>query len=149
MLRHDLAQHFAALSDDELLARCTPGSLVPDAETLAHAELRARGLPIPTPLPDSPEPSEGRPAATVPRTLIEKNLSPQEAQVRASFLRSLGIDADEGDVNAIQAQGLIAIALGGACLRVREDQREEAISLLKAFDAGEFSLPDDFDEQSR
>jgi hypothetical protein len=56
----------------------------------------------------------------------------------------MGIAADEGDVNTIQAQGLLAIALGGASIRVPESQRDEAAQLLKAYDAGEFSLPDDF-----
>ena len=146
-----LAEFFASLADDELLRRAQPGSLVDEAELIAHAELRARGLPVPQPLA-SPADDQARDHAATSlcaerRVLLERNLSPQEAQLRAEFLRTMGVAADEGDVNTVQAQGLFAIALGGASIRVPESQREEAIALLRAFDAGEFTLPSDYEDR--
>lgn len=77
--------------------------------------------------------------------ILERGLSPQDAQLRASFLRSVGIAADAGDVNIVQAHGLLALAVGGACVRVPQTSAAEAAELLEAYRRGDFALKDDFD----
>lgn len=77
--------------------------------------------------------------------LLERDLTPQEAQLLAGCLQAAGIAAEAGDTGIVQAHPLLAIAVGGACLRVRQAQVDEARAVLAAFRRGEFSLGDDFD----
>ena len=77
-------------------------------------------------------------------TILERGLAPQEAQIRASFLRSFGMNADAGNVNVVQANALLALALGGACVRVPLSRMQDAADLLAAQARGEFALADDF-----
>lgn len=77
--------------------------------------------------------------------LLERDLTPQEAQLLAGCLQAAGIAAEAGDTGIVQAHPLLAIAVGGACLRVRQAQLDEAREVLAAFRRGEFSLADDFD----
>lgn len=78
--------------------------------------------------------------------ILERGLSPQEAQLKTSFLRSRGIAAEAGDVNLVQTHNLLALAVGGASVRVPHDSRPEAQALLDAYQRGEFDLGDDFQE---
>lgn len=52
---HELADHFASLSDDALQARLRPGELTDEARAIALAELRARGLRVPLFRPSRPK----------------------------------------------------------------------------------------------
>jgi hypothetical protein len=143
---HELAGFLCALSDEELLSRSRPGMLTEEAQRFALAELRARGLPVPQ---DAGEPEEeeqeGGPAYEGDMVLLERGLTPQEAHLKASFLQSVDVAASAGDVNLVQTHGLLAIAVGGACLRVPRNRLEEATELLAAFSRGDFALGDDDD----
>jgi len=77
--------------------------------------------------------------------LLERGLSPQEAQVLTGFLLSVDIAAETGDTNTVQANSLLAIALGGASIRVPASRLQEAQELLFAFRRGDFELGDHFD----
>jgi hypothetical protein len=77
--------------------------------------------------------------------LLERGLSPQEAQVLTGFLLSADIAAETGDTNTVQANSLLAIALGGASIRVPASRLQEAQELLFAFRRGDFELGDEFD----
>lgn len=74
------------------------------------------------------------------------NLTPTEAHILTSCLKAAGIQALAGDTDTVQANDLWSIALGGAKIRVPAVQLDEAKAVLKAFEAGEFELGDDFDE---
>lgn len=139
---HELADHFASLSDDALQARLRPGELTEEARAIALAELRARGLRPPPLQTDLPEESP----YLGDMEILERGLSPQEAQLKTSFLRSRGIAAEAGDVNLVQTHSLLALAVGGASVRVPHDSRLEAQALLDACQRGEFDLGDDFQE---
>ena len=78
-------------------------------------------------------------------TLLERNLDAQEAQLLASCLRAAGLHADAGDTQIVQTHSLMAIAVGGACIRVPAAQVEEAQAVLVAFRRGDFELGEDFD----
>jgi hypothetical protein len=77
--------------------------------------------------------------------LLERDLTPQEAQLLSGCLRAAGIAAEAGDTGIVQAHSLLAIAVGGACLRVPQTQLQEAREVLAAFRRGELALEDDFD----
>lgn len=89
----------------------------------------------------------GRPEPAGPGdwVLLERGLTPQEAQLLAGCLQAAGIAAQAGDTGIVQANPLLSIAVGGACLRVLESQQEEARGVLAAFRRGELSLGEDFD----
>jgi hypothetical protein len=146
MPSHELAGFLCALSDEELLSRSKPGMLTEEAQRFALAELRARGLPVPQDAGETEEEEqEGGPAYEGDVVLLERGLTPQEAYLKASFLQSVGVAASAGDVNLVQTHGLLAIAVGGACLRVPRNRLEEATELLAAFSRGDFALGDDDD----
>lgn len=100
-----------------------------------------------------PDPAAARTGGPQPTTppgpgdwvLLERDLTPQEAQLLAGCLQAAGIAAQAGDTGIVQANPLLSIAVGGACLRVLESQQEEARGVLAAFRRGEFSLGEDFD----
>lgn len=77
--------------------------------------------------------------------ILERDLTPTEAHLLCACLRSAGLQADAGDAHIVQAHGLLAIAVGGAKVRVPLAQLEEARDVLAAFRRGDFELGDDFD----
>lgn len=78
-------------------------------------------------------------------TLLERNLTAQEAQLLTNCLHAAGVLAEAGDTGIVQTHSLLAIAVGGACIRVPQLQLAEAREVLEAFRRGEFDLGDDFD----
>ncbi|WP_374663889.1 hypothetical protein [Ramlibacter sp.] len=77
--------------------------------------------------------------------ILVRDLSPTEAHLLCGCLQSAGIQADAGDAHIVQAHGLLAIAVGGAKVRVPSAQLDEARHVLAAFRRGDFELGDDFD----
>jgi len=77
--------------------------------------------------------------------ILVRDLSPTEAHLLCGCLQSAGIHADAGDAHIVQAHGLLAIAVGGAKVRVPSAQLDEAREVLAAFRRGAFELGDDFD----
>lgn len=138
----DLAALFSQLSDEELLARVASNGLMPDAQSLAMAELRARGL---NPPEVTVEPAPVDEAYLGDWVILENHLTPTEAHLFCACLHSAGLQADAGDTQVVQANPLIAIAVGGASVRVHVSQVAEAREVLAAFRRGDFELGDDFD----
>jgi hypothetical protein len=143
MHQRDLAAFFDALSDEELLSRLSEDALTDEARAIAVAEANKRGFAV----PDQFAPTESGPDSVYEGDLVvlEKDLSPQEAQLLAGFLQSAGIAATTGDTNTIQAHALLSIAIGGARVRVPALRLAESRELLVAFKRGDFELGDDFD----
>lgn len=68
-----------------------------------------------------------------------------QAEMVVAFLESKGIRAFASQESVGTAFGLQSSFLGKAKVYVPDEQREEALRLLAAMDAGEFELPDDMD----
>lgn len=68
-----------------------------------------------------------------------------QAEMVVAFLESKGIQAFASQESVGTAFGLQGTFLGKAKVYVPDEQREEALHLLEAMDAGEFELPDDVD----
>ena len=77
--------------------------------------------------------------------ILERGLSPQEAQILCDLLRTADIQADTGDANLVQAHSFLSIAVGGAKLRVPVAQLAAATDMVAAYRRGEFELGEDFD----
>ena len=142
MSRTDLTQLFSRLADEELGARVASGELTEEAHELAVAELRTRGLPIPEIVREQDAPPE---AYLGDMVILARGLTPTEAHLLSACLNSAGIQADAGDTHTVQANSLLAIAVGGASVRVPSTQLAEARALVEAFRRGELALGDDFD----
>lgn len=77
--------------------------------------------------------------------VVARHLSPTEAHLLCACLRAGGVPAEAGDTQTVQAHGLLAGALGGACLRVPAHFKASAMAWIAAFQAGDLALPEDFD----
>jgi len=142
MSNADLAERFSQLADEELSFRVASGGLTEQAHEIAVAELKKRGLRVPEALIEQNSTSEEYLGDMV---ILERNLTPTEAHLLCSCLHSAGVEADAGDTNIVQAHSLLAIAVGGASVRVPSAQLAEAREVVAAFRRGEFELGDDFD----
>jgi hypothetical protein len=138
----DIMKYFSKLTDEELMTRVATGSLTPDADSVARAELRARRLAVPK-VAVQPDPVDEEYLGDW--VILENKLTPTEAHLLCACLQSAGIQADAGDTNIVQANALIAIAVGGASVRVHGSQVAEAREVLAAFRRGDFELGEDFD----
>jgi Putative prokaryotic signal transducing protein len=138
---HNLAKHFRDMSDDELLYRCSSGSLTEVAQSIAIEELTSRGLKLPDPIITA-----GGTARydgvfeTVARFLI-----PTDAHIMCACLEAAGVPALVADANLVQMNNLWAIALGGVRVLVPASRVAEAKDVIAAFNRGDFALPNDFD----
>jgi hypothetical protein len=144
--RQDLTLLLSQLPDAALLDHLRAGRLSEAGYALAVAEAQRRDLPLPDPAAEPPsvlalsdEPYLGD------WTLLERNLTPTEAHLLSACLQSAGLQAEAGDVNMVQANALLSVAVGGASVRVPQAQLAEAQAVLAAFRRGEFTLGDDFD----
>ena len=140
-----LAAQFQLMSDEELISRVTSvGGLTELAQSIAIAEVQARGLSIPELQPmDEVVETEGSYYGDM--KIVAHHLTPTEAHMLCSCLQAAGVPAETGDTNLVQAYELLAIAVGGACLRVPEQFVLEAMDVIAAFKRGEFALGGDFD----
>lgn len=68
-----------------------------------------------------------------------------EAQLLQGRLQADGIDAQLADQNHVQADPLIAIALGGVRVQVRRRDAAIAQAIIAAMASGDYALDDDFD----
>ena len=142
MSRTELTLLFSRLADEELGARVASGELTEEAQKLAVAELKTRGLPVPEIVREQDAPPE---EYLGDRVILERGLTPTEAHLLSACLHSAGIQADAGDTNIVQANSLLAIAVGGASVRVPSTQLTEAQAVVDAFRRGDLALDDDFD----
>jgi hypothetical protein len=77
--------------------------------------------------------------------IVAKYLTAIEANILWSCLKSFGIRAEAGDVNLVQTDSLLTIALGGACIRVPRLQALEAREIIAARERGELEIDESFD----
>ncbi|HEX5371610.1 MAG TPA: hypothetical protein VFW84_02640 [Aquabacterium sp.] len=143
MTHQSFKEFFNGLSDEELIKRVTNG-LTEEAYSAACDELSARGISTPAIAVNNGTQDEDE-LYLGDMVLLTDNLDPTEANILAACLASAGVHASTGDADTVRANPLWAIALGGAKIRVPLSQFEEAKKVLKAFQAGEFALSDDFD----
>ena len=140
--RASLEQTFRELADDELIARCTSGGLTELAQSIALAEVRARGLELP---PEPQDASEQEQPYLGDWILIARYLSYTEVHLLQSCLEAAGIPAVVADAQLVQTDALLTPALRGASLRVPAACAAEAREVIAAFKRGEFQLDEDFD----
>ena len=139
--RSSLEETFRELADDELLRRCTSGELTEFAQSVALAEVRARGLELPTE-PQSPgQQDQGYLGDWV---MIARYLSYTEVHLLQSCLEAAGIPATVADAQLIQTDALLIPAMRGASLRVPSACAAEAREVIAALKRGDFQLDDNF-----
>jgi len=139
--RTDLEETFQELADDELLRRCTSGELTDLAQSIALAEVRARGLELP-PAPEAP--AGERQAYLGDWVAIARYLSFTEVHLLRACLEAAGIPAAVADAQLIQTDGLLTPAMRGASLRVPAAYATEAQGVIAAFKRGDFELDENF-----
>ena len=74
---------------------------------------------------------------------IARILEPIDAQILQGRLQAEGIPTFLADQQLIQANRLIAVAIGGVRLQVPARHAERAQAVLAAVEAGDYALPDD------
>lgn len=134
----DLQRHFEILTDDELLRRYSAGGLTPQAQSIALAEIRSRGLrakPVELSSPETHRPGE----YLGDMTIVARQLTMIEAHTLKSCLEAAGIPAEAGNA---QISTLLSEAMGGAVLRVPEALVTQAVEIIGAFEQGKFELGD-------
>ncbi|UTY59564.1 putative signal transducing protein [Massilia sp. erpn] len=77
--------------------------------------------------------------------ILARFMIPTDAHVMRGCLAAAGIAAVVTDDQHMQANLLLAPAIGGARLLVLEKDAQAAEEILQAFQRGEFALPDDAD----
>lgn len=137
--RDYLSNHFAEMSDDELLARYKPGSLTEVASAIAIEEISRRRLEIPVCESSTPEVHE----YAGDYEIVARFFNPTEAYVVCSCLEAAGVPAIVADAQLVQTNSLWAIAAGGARVLVPALHVAEAKEVIAAFNNGAFELSDE------
>lgn len=75
--------------------------------------------------------------------VIAQYYSPTDAHLMAACLSAAGIPAFIADANLVQANYLLAIAVGGVRIRVRTKHVAEAREVIAAFERGDYAIADD------
>jgi len=134
--RESLEETFRELADEELLARCTSGELTDEAQAIALAEARARGLQIPV----RPKVEEEESVYLGDWVTIARYLSYSEVHILRSCLEAAGIPATVADAQLVQTDALLMPAMRGASLRVPAACATDAQEILEAFRRGDLQL---------
>lgn len=135
-----LKRIFAELADEELLRRCASGDLTELAQSIAMAEVLARGLTLPPKPPPRREPEyQGD------WVIVAEYLSFAEVHILRSLLQGAGIPAEVADAQLVQTDALLIPALRGARLRVPATRVADAKEVIAAFKRGDFELGEDFE----
>ena len=140
MDRDSLQRIFTELADEELLRRCSSGELTELAQSVAMAEVRARGLT----LPPAPKPA-AEPGYQGDWVVVAQYLSFAEVHILRSLLQNAGIPAEVADAQLVQTDALLIPALRGARLRVPATRVAEAQEVIAAVKRGDFELGEDFE----
>lgn len=74
---------------------------------------------------------------------VAQLLNPTEAYLLAGCLQAAGIAAVVADANLIQANYLLAIAVGGVRILVPTARASDAAAVIAAFNRGDYALADD------
>ena len=142
--RQSLLEHFQVLKDGELLAQFRSGELTALAQSVAAEELHRRGIEA------SKAPVEIRPKgqeALDTETLvpIARFFTVVEADMLQSRLEADGVPAVVADAQTVQANPLLAVAIGGVRVLVPESYVDRARAIVGAVDRGDYALDDDTD----
>lgn len=78
-------------------------------------------------------------------SLVRRCLIPADAFILCGCLRAAGLNAIVMDDQHVQAALLLAPAIGGARVMVPQDELEQALEVVAAFDRGELAIGDDED----
>jgi hypothetical protein len=138
--RSSLQETFQELADEELLRRCASGDLTELAQSVAMAEVRARGLELP-PEPEPPRKEE----YLGDWVIVARYLSYTEVHLLRSCLEAAGMPAAVADAQLIQTDALLTSAMRGASLKVPAAFASEALEVIAAFKRGDLQLGDDFE----
>jgi len=129
--RNRLAQHYAALSDGELLQLAgETESLTEEARTALALEMGRRNIPSEKKGEADDSASGGRAELRDLLTIRQFRDLP-EALLAKSVLESAGIECFLGDYNLIRMDWLWSNLLGGIKLRVRQEDALVASRLLE------------------
>jgi hypothetical protein len=129
--RNRLAQHYAALSDGELLQLAgETEALTEEARTALALEMSRRNIPRETAREGEDSASGGRAELRDLLTIRQFRDLP-EALLAKSVLESAGIECFLGDYNLIRMDWLWSNLLGGIKLRVRQEDALVASRLLE------------------
>jgi hypothetical protein len=139
----ELARLFESLNDDEILRKARFDELTDEAHEVIKTEILSRGLIVPD-RPVTVEPTEEPYLGDM--VLLERGLEPTDAYILRNFLVESGILAETGSAEIVQANHFMAIAVGGASIRVPASQLIDAQEFMAAFRRGEFELGEDFEE---
>ena len=135
-----LSDQFREMSDEELLSRFGSGTLTESAIAIAAAEIRRRGMKLPTlSEPELPDPGE----YAGDYEIVARFLNVLDAHVMCGCLQAAGIPAILADAQLVQTNSLWAPALGGARLMVPASHLAAAKEVIAAFDGGALALRDD------
>ena len=77
--------------------------------------------------------------------VVARFFVPTDAFMLKACLESNGLDATVADANLVQVNEFLTTAVGGVRVLVPDAQLERAQEILRAYEAGEYRLDDDFD----
>ena len=148
--RDELEATYRQLEDEVLVRRVASGDLTELACSVAEAEMSRRGLK--KPFADHPPEREDA-MGTVDGgalTLVARFTQPTEAFLLHQFLEANGVHSAVIGAQYMQVTTPWEVnALGGVRVMVPAALEREARDLLRAFESGEFALPDDFDADQK
>ena len=142
--RQSLVEHFRLLRDEELLAQFQSGELTDLAEEVAGSELRVRNIDCSKPGAENllAEASVENDAAvdTGDLELVARYATAAEAYMLQGRLEQEGVPAIVAD--ALMAQNLVPLAIGGVRVLVPEAYLSRAREIASAIEKGDFALDD-------
>lgn len=137
----ELTRHYHEMSDEELIDRCSSGTLTQVAQAIAIEELTSRGLVLPDPIISTCEVTEYEGDFET----VARFLNPTDAHIVCSCLKAAGVQAVVADANLAQTNSLWIIALGGTRVLVTASHVAEAKKVIEAFNRGDYALPNNGD----
>lgn len=140
MQDEELAGRFAELADDALLARLASGELTEQAQAIARAEAKRRGLTaLQAGIDTAQEPQQAPPDFVQ----FSRYLQPMEAYILQGRLAAEGIDAHLAGVDTVGTNPLWFNAMGGVRLFVPRAQCAHARDIMAQREAGDYALQED------
>lgn len=129
-------RQFYILSDGRLITHCNSGNSAEMTQSIADTELSACGMKR-FEVDATPEESAPNESGL---EIVAQYLSPTDAYVVSACLRATDIPAFVADAHLVQANYLLAIAVGGVRIRVPTARAAEAREVILAFERGDFAL---------
>jgi hypothetical protein len=144
--KQQLEEIYAGISDSVLLRRYQSGDLTEVAQSVALAELRQRGIEVPSMDTEKvAEDSQLNSARRADLVHLATLLAATEAHILRGCLESQGISAVVADAHTTQSISLLSFATGGVRILVPEDQLDSAKAVYESFKRGDYELSEDDD----